>query len=124
MTAKRVLSVGQCMADHGCIGRTLRQAFGAEVVPADSVEEALTRLQAETFTLVLVNRVFDADGTSGMDLIQAMQADAILKTVPVILVSNYEDAQTEAVAAGALPGFGKASLGRPAMLERVKAFLV
>ncbi len=123
MSAKRVLSVGQCMADHGSISRTLRQSFAAEVDSADSVAEALARLRDEAFALVLVNRVFDADGTSGLDLIEAMQTDAELKVVPVMLVSNYEDAQKQAVAAGAAPGFGKSSLGRPAMLERVKAYL-
>ncbi len=40
-----------------------------------------------------------------------------------MLVSNHEDAQAEAVAAGALPGFGKASLGQPGMIERVAAAL-
>ena len=39
------------------------------------------------------------------------------------LVSNHADAQSEAVQAGAAPGFGKAELGRPAMLARVGAVL-
>jgi DNA-binding response OmpR family regulator len=123
MSAKRVLSVGQCSADHGGISRTLRQAFGADVVSADHVEEALAALRVERFALVLVNRVFDADGGSGLDLIRTIRADAALKTVPLMLVSNHDDAQAEAVAAGAAPGFGKAALGHPAMLERVKPYL-
>ena len=124
MITKRVLSVGQCMADHGSISRTLRQAFGVEVASADSVEESLTKLRAEAFALVLVNRIFDADGSSGLDLIKAIKADAALKAVPVMLVSNYEDAQTQAVAVGAEAGFGKATLGRPAMLACVRPYLV
>jgi hypothetical protein len=40
-----------------------------------------------------------------------------------MLVSNHEDAQREAVQAGALPGFGKASLGQPAMIARLKGGL-
>jgi hypothetical protein len=43
--------------------------------------------------------------------------------VPVMLVSNYEDAQREAVAAGAQPGFGKAALGQPQTLARLKEVL-
>ncbi len=123
MTTKRVLSVGQCMADHGAISRTLRQAFGAEVAAADGIDDALTRLRAEEFALVLVNRVFDADGDSGLDLIKALKADAALQRVAVMLVSDYEDAQAQAAAAGAAPGFGKAALGQPAMLDRVKPYL-
>ncbi len=73
--------------------------------------------------MVLVNRVFDADGDSGVDLIRQIKADEALQTTPILLVSNYADAQEEATAAGAVPGFGKAELGRPAMLERVRPLL-
>ena len=121
--AKRVLSVGQCFADHSGITRVLRGLFGAEVVGVDSTREALEQLRQEPFALVLVNRVFDADGSSGLDLIRAIKADEQLRDVPVLLVSNYEDAQAQAVQAGAAPGFGKAALGQPHMLARVEPYL-
>jgi CheY-like chemotaxis protein len=123
MSAKRVLSVGQCWADHGSISRTLKEEFGAEVVPAEGADAALEELRQGDFALVLVNRVFDADGGPGMDLIRRLKSDPERGSVPVMLVSNYDDAQEEAEAAGALPGFGKAALGRPHMLERVRPFL-
>jgi CheY-like chemotaxis protein len=120
---KRVLSVGQCLADHGGISRTLRGAFDAEVVAADTIPEALGLLRREAFDLVLVNRVFDSDHAPGLDLVRQVKADEALKGVPVMLVSNYLDVQEEAVAAGAAPGFGKSELGRPQMLARVRPFL-
>jgi two-component system, chemotaxis family, chemotaxis protein CheY len=123
MTAKRVLSVGQCGADHYGISLTFRQAFGAEVESASTQGEALRLLRQEPFGLVLVNRKFDADGDAGVDLIRQIKADDALRTTPVLLVSNYADAQREAVKAGAAPGFGKAALGRPEMLDRVRPFL-
>jgi len=123
MSARRILSIGQCGFDNGNISRTLRTAFGAEVVPVDSSEEALEQLCQESFDLVLVNRVFDRDGDSGLDLIRQLKETPDLSQVPVMLVSNYEEAQQQAVAAGALPGFGKSSLGQPGMLESVRAVL-
>src|SRR5436309_675881 len=123
MPAKRVLSVGQCGADHGSLTRMLRQHFGATVVAADSTEEALTALHDEPFDLVLVNRVLDLDGSCGMTLIQQMKADAALRQLPVMLVSNYEDSQREAIQAGAERGFGKGALGHPQTIERLRAFL-
>ena len=123
MTTKRVLSVGQCGFDHGGIAHAFRQAFGAEVTAAATQAEALTRLEEETFALVLVNRVLDADGDSGVELIRRLKADDQLRTTPVLLVSNYADAQEEAVAAGAEQGFGKTALGRPEMLASVRAIL-
>src|SRR5262245_41631994 len=109
MTTKRVLNVGQCYADQGSILRTLRKAFAVEVVAADTTAEAIQILRRESFALVLVNRVLDSDGTAGLELIRQVRTEEGLRPVPVMLVSNYEDAQAEAVAAGAVPGFGKAA---------------
>jgi two-component system, chemotaxis family, chemotaxis protein CheY len=122
MANRRVLSVGQCGADHSKIVRTL-QAFDVEIVPADTTEEALMKLKESQFTVVLVNRVYDIDGSPGMDLIRRIKGDEMLRSVPVMLVSNHDDAQQEAVAAGAVPGFGKAALYGPLVVERLRPFL-
>ena len=123
MVTKRVLSVGQCGADHGSISWAMKTRFGADVISAETASEALATLGSNGFALVLVNRLLDADGTSGLELIKAMKADDALKVVPVMLVSNYEDAQAEAVAAGAVPGFGKGQLRSVLLDERVKPYL-
>lgn len=120
MSVKRVLSVGQCGADHYSVSRTLQGHFGAEVVAADGAAEALGLMEQQAFDLVLVNRVFDTNGASGLDFIRQLTQREPKAIVPVMLVSNYDDAQREAVAAGARPGFGKASLGQPQMLARVR----
>ena len=64
MTPPRVLSVGQCGFDHGRLTRYLRDTFGAQAVGADTADEALDALRAVSYGLVLVNRVFDDDGSS------------------------------------------------------------
>jgi two-component system chemotaxis response regulator CheY len=123
MSAKRVLSIGQCGADHGAIAYTLHKHFGAEVESAATTSEALVRLCRKQFDLVLVNRLLDYDGSPGLEAIRQIKADPALSGTPVMLVSNYEDAQEQAAAEGALPGFGKAGLGQPLMLDRVRAAL-
>lgn len=110
----RILSVGQCGVDTARIGRFLRDTFRARADTADTATEALDRLRAETYDAVLVNRVLDLDGSPGLALILAIKADPALAPTPTLLVSNYPDAQAEAVALGALPGFGKADLGKKA----------
>jgi CheY-like chemotaxis protein len=122
MSRKRVLSVGQCGADHRTILRTI-QPYPVEVVAADTTDEALAKLRAGPFALVLVNRVYDADGSSGLELIRRIKRDEVLRAVPVMLVSNHEDAQQEAVQAGAEPGFGKSALYGPLVTERLRPFL-
>jgi CheY-like chemotaxis protein len=121
--AKRVLSVGQCVADHGSISRVLQSTFGAEVISANTAADAMTRLKQEAFDLVLVNRIFDLDGDSGIDLIRQLKADKETGGVPVVLVSNYQDAQAQAIAAGAQPGFGKASLRTPETTDLLRGYL-
>jgi two-component system chemotaxis response regulator CheY len=122
MTNKRVLSVGQCGADHWALTRALEPTFQAEVVPAATAGEALEQLRLGGFALVLVNRVFDLDGASGVEFIRQLQSAGDVPRVPIMLVSNYEEAQQEALAAGAVPGFGKAALAHPqttALLRKI-----
>ncbi len=117
----RVLNVGQCVPDHMSITSYLRRAFDAEVVKVDSEEDALAAVAAGNVDLVLVNRLYDADGASGLDTVQAIAAGD--GAPPVMLVSNFDDAQQQAVKAGALPGFGKGELGSPATTEKLTPHL-
>jgi two-component system chemotaxis response regulator CheY len=123
MPAPRILSVGQCGFDHGSISRFLSSTFQADVLAADTHAHALDALRRGPIDLVLVNRVADADGSEGIELIRAMQSDPKLASVPIILVSNLPDAQDEAVAAGAVPGFGKSDLSGSTARERIEAAL-
>jgi two-component system chemotaxis response regulator CheY len=119
----RILDVGQCGFDHGSIRRTLGALPGTAVEHAATHDDALLRLAREAFDLVLVNRIGDADGRPGIDLVRAIRADDRHRETPIMLVSNLPAAQAEAVAAGALPGFGKSELGAPQVFERVLAAL-
>src|SRR5947209_8056191 len=121
--AKRVLSVGQCMADHSGITWMIRQHFAADVVPASTAADALRELRKQPFDLVLVNRVLDRDHSPGLDVIRQLKGDKELQKVPVMLVSNYADAQDQAAKLGAVPGFGKSTLGEPDVVERLKEYL-
>ena len=123
MARVRILSVGQCGMDHGQIGRALGRPLDAEVIAADTHEDARRKLAAGAFDLVLVNRVGDLDGAPGLDLIRDLKADPATAGVPAMLVSNYPDAQAEAVSAGAVAGFGKSDLGTARALDQVRATL-
>jgi two-component system chemotaxis response regulator CheY len=124
MAHPRILSVGQCGFDHMTISTRLRLSLGARVTGAGTAGEALEALRSDgPFDLVLVNRVGDRDGAPGLDLIRALKGDPALADLPVMLVSNYPDAQAEAVALGALPGFGKAQFGATETHQRLQAAL-
>lgn len=120
---KIVLNVGQCHPDHGSISRLLTSHFDVDVVRANSHSETLQLVQEQSFDLILINRVLDADGSSGMELLSLLKSNAATSNVPVMLVSNYADAQAAAVATGAVSGFGKNSLNAAATLTELKKYL-
>ncbi len=120
---KQVLSIGQCRPDHAAISRLLTQNFSVEITEAALAPEALTLVRERTFDLVLVNRKLDADYSEGTDIIQAMQADAALSAVPIMLITNYAEHDEAAVKMGAVSGFGKAALASPETLEKLGRFL-
>src|SRR4051812_1489959 len=120
----RVLDVGQCVPDHAAIRRLLESKFKAQVVQTHGMDDTLAELRRGEFTLVLVNRKLDADYSDGLEIIRRIKGDAKLAGVPVMLVSNYPDAQQQAVQIGAELGFGKAKLASEETLARLQAVLV
>ena len=119
----RVLNVGHCGLDHPQIQRAIEDHFAAQVHAAATADEASTMLSEQRYDLVLVNRIFDRDGESGIQWIQKLKADQRWQSLPVMLVSNYAEAQAQAVKAGAWLGFGKYALGHPDMLRCLAPFL-
>jgi CheY-like chemotaxis protein len=121
MPSKTILSVGQCDIDHSNLSQLIHSLGGA-VQRVDTAEETLKQLAENRYALVLVNRVFDRDGGDGQALIRTLKQH--YPELPVMLVSNFADAQATAQAAGAEPGFGKAALHAPETAERLKKYLL
>lgn len=115
----RVLSVGNCGADEFSLRRYFAQRFAAEFDAVDDAPAALALLRDRRADLVVVNRLLDLTGDSGLEVIAAIKADPELADVPVMLISNYPESQAQAEAAGALPGFGKAQLGSDETARRI-----
>lgn len=120
-----VVDIGQCDPDHASI-RRLAESLGLRVVRAYTAAEAKKLCAEEGVALALVNRVFDADGDSGIDciaeLIELSKTSGFANPqMKVMLVSNYPEYQEQAVTLGALPGFGKAALRDPKTAAMIQA---
>jgi hypothetical protein len=101
--------VGHCSPDTGM----LKSAFGALASGFEFVrvnDAASLARHRHPAAIWLVNRVLDGDFGSddGLSIIDRVTKDA--EPPVAILISNYDDAQAEAVRRGALPGFGKKAL--------------
>ena len=121
--SKTVLDVGQCNPDHSSISGLLTQNFEVNVQRAHSHEQAIAMAKDLKPALILINRLYDANGSEGMATLAAIKADDATSNIPVMVVSNYSDAQDAAVAAGAIQGFGKSALNTPETLALLQGCL-
>ncbi len=96
---------------------------GTHVVMIDDDNELQLLLKGGGADLLLFNRQLDYgfEDELGCDLIRKLRLQ--YPNVKMMLVSNYPDAQAEALAAGALPGFGKREIGQPRVNELLRAAL-
>ena len=119
----RVIDVGNCGFDHGSLSGLLRQQFQTNCDSVANGDELQRELKHGDVSLIIVNRVFDSDGGDGVALIGQLKANPDTANIPVMLLSNYADAQAKAVSHGALPGFGKSSLKSDATRELLAGVL-
>src|SRR5437868_10639824 len=98
---KKVVLVGHCGADSSYLRIAVASAgaAGVSIVAADDQDSLNAALQSSV-ELVLINRVLDwgFEDQEGVSLVARLrQAHPQVKTM---LVSNYPDAQSAAIAAG------------------------
>jgi hypothetical protein len=116
----KVLLVGHCLPDSFGLGRLVRRAApGAQAKRVNS--ERTLKKAIDGASLLLVNRELDGRflQRSGIELIGALREEGL--AIPMMLVSNFPDAQQRAEEAGAAPGFGKNQMNQPQAAERIRA---
>lgn len=119
----RVLDVGNCDPDHGAIRWMIERNFDAQVDRATVESEAEAALAETAYDLVLVNRLLFANGHEGLKVIRVLKCNERTAKVPVMIISNFREAQEAAVAAGAVQGFGKSEIGSRETIENLANYL-
>ena len=108
-TDRTIVLVGHCGPDMFMLKTAASRAVAD--VPIVSINDAATlEPHLHAGTVLLVNRVLDGafPSDSGIDLIGEIADGDDAPTC--ILISNLPEAQERAIAAGAMPGFGKNAL--------------
>lgn len=118
---QRVLSVGNCAYDQSNLQRVLKQHFRVEIDSADDAVSARKMINENDYNIVLINRVFDSNNESGIEFIKQLKKNE--SEIPVMLISNFDEYQQQAMAEGAVQGFGKSSIGRPEFVELMMQYL-
>jgi two-component system chemotaxis response regulator CheY len=117
---KKVALVGHCGADSSYLRLAVSRAEpGVQIIMADDDAELKKALDQGT-DLILFNRQLDYgfEETEGAALVGKLSR--YYPNTRMMLVSNYPEAQAQAVAAGAMPGFGKRELGSPRVTQLIK----
>ncbi len=123
--AVRIALVGHCGPDsfalRSAAGRTVP---GVQVVFANDSRSVDAEFEASD--LLLVNRVLDGEFESSavVELIRELVARPAARggrKAALMLVSNFADAQKDAVAAGAMPGFGKKEMNSERARDLIRA---
>ncbi|HTW94954.1 MAG TPA: hypothetical protein VMD30_09190 [Tepidisphaeraceae bacterium] len=118
--AKTFLLIGHCGPDSAYLRHALKAAVPDATILSAADEADLRQTADEQVDLALVNRElgYGFGKETGVELIAQLKGShPKLKTM---LVSNHADAQAAAVAAGALPGFGKREIGTPHVEELLR----
>jgi DNA-binding response OmpR family regulator len=118
---KRVLDIGNCGPDHHSLTKLVAANFDAAVDQAHQAVDALSLLEQNEYSLVVVNRLLDCDGTAGMAVISQLKAK--YPELPVMLVTNFEEHQQAAIEAGCQPGYGKNDLFSDATIALLSKYL-
>jgi DNA-binding NarL/FixJ family response regulator len=116
--SKTVLLVGHCGPDSSYLKMIIKKALGdVQIASADESREFTAQLEKGQPDLILFNRElgYGFEPDTGVETIRLLHRTK--PNLKMILVSNYAEAQKDAEAAGALPGFGKRELGTPRVLE-------
>ena len=119
--AKNILFVGHCGPDNSYLRMAVKRAIpDADILMADDSRELTQVLATKDIDLILFNRElgYGFDPDEGVEVIRALRPTHA--DTKMMLVSNYPDAQQAAIAAGALPGFGKRELGTPRVTELLR----
>jgi DNA-binding NarL/FixJ family response regulator len=123
MATKKVLDVGQCDLDNSLISDMLTTNFDVVVDRVKTRDQAFDAVKNTAYDLVLINRLLDIDRSEGADVLADIKNDESTARTKVMIVSNFEDAQRTAVAAGAEAGFGKSALNVPATIDLLNQYL-
>ncbi len=120
---KTVIDCGNCGPDYNSVRQMIQGNFEAVVLQTHGLEDTLETLAQRDVDLVTVNRKLDRDYSDGMDVLRGIKSDVRFASVPVMLVTNYEEHQAAAIAEGAVQGFGKLSVRDAATIVLLEPFL-
>ena len=118
---KTIALIGHCGPDSSHLRMTIKSAVKEATILSADDDSELSDVLGKKVDLLLFNRELGYGFTEpeGVKLIGSLHGGN--PELRMMLVSNYPEAQAAAVAAGALPGFGKREIGSKRVLEVLRS---
>jgi two-component system, chemotaxis family, chemotaxis protein CheY len=115
----KVVLVGHCGPDATYLRMAVKAAGDNVALSSVDDNDGLEQALKVGVDLILFNRELDYgfEPATGIEMIRVLKPR--YPQVRMMLISNYPEAQAEAMTAGAIPGFGKREIGS----ARVKQLL-
>ena len=120
---KHVVLVGHCSPDSSYLTLAIRSVCPDAQVQRVNDDAALRGALEAGCELLLINRMLDGDFAECSGVATIAACHQFKPQIPAMLVSNFADAQAQALAAGAMPGFGKHDLGHSKARDALVAVL-
>ena len=120
---KLLVDCGNCGPDFSSIRHLATSHFDVSVVRTHGADDTLKVLREQSVNLVTINRKLDRDYSDGMEIVKQIKSDDSLCNIPVMLITNYEQHQQSALAAGCVLGFGKLAINDPSTIELLEPYL-
>ncbi|MDA7880616.1 hypothetical protein N9B31_10295 [Mariniblastus sp.] len=121
---QKLLIVGQCDFDYQRISFVVKKNYNIEIHRADLFDDAIQSALDTQYDLIMINRLLDIDRSEGMAVLHELKSNPQTEHTPAMIISDYQEAQDAAVAAGASLGFGKATLDTPQTFALLCNFLM
>jgi hypothetical protein len=117
---KRIVLVGHCGPDGSYLRGAVKAALGDVQFLQAEDDAQLQKFIDSGVDLALFNRElgYGFEPAMGVEMISVLRQRH--PGLRMMLVSNYPDAQTAAVAAGAVTGFGKRQIGTPRVTQLLR----
>ncbi|QDT08658.1 response regulator [Planctomycetes bacterium K23_9] len=121
--SKLVVDCGNCGPDFNSIRQMVKTNFEASTVQTHGAEDTIELLRKRKVDLITVNRKLDRDYTDGMEVIKQIKAISEFDSIPVMLVTNYDEHQESAMELGCVRGFGKLAINDDATKTLLEPYL-
>ncbi len=116
--SKKVLIVEDDLSLQKILGEKLKKE-GVEAISVQTGQQALNRIKTETPNLIVIDIMLPG-GINGFDVLEQIKKNPVLKSIPVIVLTNLDTEQKTALDIGAVDYIVKTNISIDEVILKIK----